>query len=417
MAAHQLNILDLNDYCLGRILKYLEIEDHVNFGQACTRFREALRDWSYVLYPVFEIRRSEDIKLQLKLFFIVCDVVKKLFLDIGESTLQGGFPVDQFCNHVQSMDSLECFIINEGTGLGRMFKTANSVRDRIIEKTFKALEHLPKLKSISVTCGANSYDASCLIQMKCLQELSLNTKIAAEDLVEICKSNANLRVLWLREVVGELNDIVPHCQNLEEIVFPMFSSHTTYAGLAELPNIKKIVIKSTNSTSPCAKLIELFSAFAAQRQNTQLQSLILLSSLNFEETTKLIELKFLKELRCSFEDASCIDLLTDLTELEGLYIMLGRSGAGSKECLNVLKSCKILQRLHINSNLSTDFVDKALEVLRKVRNTEKQKPLQLYSTGVMHLCEEGEEKLVDNAYCSIVNHSEYLRPLPWRLSI
>lgn len=174
-----------------------------------------------------------------------------------------------------------------------------------------------------------------------------------------------------------------------------------------------------------------------------MESLILFSNLNFEETSKLIQLKQLKELRCSFEDARCIDLLTDLTELEGLYIMLGRSGAGTNECLNVLRSCRNLKRLHVNSNLQIDFVNKVLAVLKTVRNPEKQKPLQLYSTGLMHLCNDGEvsyryrvffifyqslssflyffyqslsfqEKLVDNAYCTLVNSSGYLRPLPWK---
>lgn len=232
------------------------------------------------------------------------------------------------------------------------------------------------------------YSSCCLKRIKCLEKVSIDNKIASEDLVEICKSNASLRVLWVKEVVGELSDIVPHCQNLEEISFPMFVGHKSYASLADLPKVRKIIIRSTNTTSPSMKVMELLDAFASKKQETQLESLILLSDLNFEETSKLIQLTFLRELRCSFEDARCIDLLTDLTELERLYIMLGRSDAGAKECLNILRSFHKLQRLHIYSNLSTEFIGKALDVLKKVRIPEKQKPLQLYLSGVMHLCNE-----------------------------
>lgn len=106
--------------------------------------------------------------------------------------------------------------------------------------------------------------------------------------------------------------------------------------------------------------------------------MILFSSLNFEQTAKIIKLKSLKELRCAFEDARCIDLLTDLTELEVLYIMLDSGGTFGKECLNILRSCRKRPLLHINANLSTDFLGKALQVLEKVRNVYKQKPLLLY---------------------------------------
>lgn len=290
------------------------------------------------------------------------------------------------------------------------------------------------LAVICIIPSISRYRAASLMKLKCLERISTDSEITSQDLVEICKSNEKLRVLWLREVLGELGEIVPHCANLEEIAFPMFASHKSYAALAELPQIRKVVIKGTNSTSPCAQLIELLDTFAEKGKETKLESLILFSNLNFDETSKLIRLVQLKELRCSFEDARCIDLLTDLTELEGLYIMLGRSGAGTNECLNVLRSCRKLQRLHVNSNLQIDFVNKVLAVLKTVRNPEKQKPLQLYSTGLMHLCNDDEvsfaiakkfvfsyfpslpfqEKLIDNSYCTLVNSSEYLRPLPWK---
>ncbi|XP_060653797.1 uncharacterized protein LOC132789644 [Drosophila nasuta] len=416
----ELNILDLNDYCLGSILKYLELEDHVRFAQTCKRFEEVLRDWSPVLYPDFRIKRShdtdpEEVKWQYQLLCILRDIIKRLYLDIHQEDGEAPLSIDDLVSQIKDMESLEYIAINEGSMFGGLMLKSSTPRQQLIEKVLDALEFLSTIKSVSVSSKTDIYTACSLKRMNCLEKISIDNKISVDDLIEICKSNTNLRVLWIREVVGELSDIVPHCQNLEEISFPMFASHKSYARLADLSKLRKVIIKSTNATSPCAKLIELFDAFVEKKQQTALESLMLFSFLDFDETSKLIQLTSLKELRCAFDDARCIDLLTDLTELEGLYIMLGRSAAGSKECLNILRSCQKLQRLHINSNLSVEFTGKALEVLRNVRIPEKQKPLQLYSTGVMHLCNDEDEKLIDNAFCIVVNQSEYLRALPWRL--
>lgn len=243
----------------------------------------------------------------------------------------------------------------------------------------------------------NRYRAASLIKLKCLERISIDTEIASQDLIEIGKSNEKLRVLWVRQVLGELDEVVPHCANLEEVALPIFASHKSYVALSELPKLRKLIIKGTNSMP---KLLELIDKFAAKGKECKLESFTLFSNLSIEVTTKLIQLKQLKELSCSFEDAKCIDLLTDLTELEGLYIMLGRSDAGTKECLNVLKSCRKLQRLHINSNLKIDFVNKVLEILKTVRNPKKQKPLQLYSTGLLHLLKADEVSFLLN--CAIV---------------
>ncbi|XP_030572134.1 uncharacterized protein LOC115770836 [Drosophila novamexicana] len=390
MESKLLNIMDLNDDCLGCILKYLDIEDHVNFGETCSRFREILGEWINVLYPEFEIKKCyglHEIEWELKLFFTVSGAIRRMKFVIGQPV---AFPVNRFCNHVKSMDSLEYFSLYVGNDDVWQFG--------VIDKVLSALTNLPKLKSLIFSCGTQRFDVCKLIRFNCLKELKLFYGIAVKDLVAICKSNANLRILNISMGNGELNGIVPHCQNLEEICFPI--SCSSYAGLAELPHIRKVVIYSGSSTSPpWAKLMEFFSAFVAQQQKTQLESLILYPRINFEVTTKLIELKFLKELRCSFEDASCIDLLANLTELESLYFLL-RNGPWGNECLNVLRSCKKLQRLQTNCKLSAQFIDDVLDVLRQVRNIKIQKPLELCSWQPSNA---EEEKLANNAYCILMN--------------
>lgn len=60
MESKETNILDLNDYCLGQILKYLYEEDHMPFAETCVRFREIFRDWFNVLYTEYRIKLCVD---------------------------------------------------------------------------------------------------------------------------------------------------------------------------------------------------------------------------------------------------------------------------------------------------------------------------------------------------------------------
>ncbi|EDV97047.1 GH17264 [Drosophila grimshawi] len=151
---NQVTILDLNDYCLGRVLKYLQIEDHVNFAETCMRFRDVLRDWSCVLYPEFRIEDDTNFKWKLKLFFIICDVIKNLYLTIDPNKMEFPEP-DLFYNHIKTMKNLEFFAYkNEEFPTLKRFKVANNEKDLMVNETFSALEHLPKLKSVSVRCAS-----------------------------------------------------------------------------------------------------------------------------------------------------------------------------------------------------------------------------------------------------------------------
>lgn len=221
-----------------------------------------------------------------------------------------------------------------------------------------------------------------LMKLKCLDCISTDTEIALEDLVEICKSNEKLRVLWIPKVTWDLEAILPYCPNIEEISFTIQESQKSYAAVAQLPKIKKVNVNKAKHMSSCGKLIELFDAFTHREKDSKLESLMITTKVTIEETSKLIELVDLKKLCCIFEDPKSIQLLTNLTELERLYIVARSSFAsGENGCLNVLKSCRKLQHFHINIIVKPDFLDKVLEVLKSVRDPEKQKPLQIYIIG------------------------------------
>lgn len=218
------------------------------------------------------------------------------------------------------------------------------------------------------------------MKIKCLEGISLDNVIMSWDLMLICLSNKMLRVLWLKEIAGQIAYIVPHMSNLEEFAFAMMDDAQSFVSIAELPKLRKVIIRGTPRSTDNLK--ELFDAFAEQGEDTKLESFTLKTPMDFEETSKLIQLVQLKELTCTFEDVRCIDLLTNLTELELLDITLSSTESGADECLNVLRSCRKLQRLYIFSNINLDFVNMAMDVLRTVRNPKTQKPLELFSSGL-----------------------------------
>lgn len=246
----------------------------------------------------------------------------------------------------------------------------------------------------------------CLKRLKCLESFSTETEIALQDLIDICKSNENLKILWAQKYNWDIEALLPHCPNIEEIAFTIEDSQKSYAAIAQLAKIKGVHVQKSKSKIPnpnlsqafnvlgfgraaavapmssCGKLIELFDAFAHRGKDSKLEKMVIFSKVTLEETTKLIQLVDLKFLCCIFEDAKSIELLTNLTKLERLYMVSrGDSLSGPHECLNVLKSCRKLQLFHMNIIVKPGFLDNVLEVLKSVRDPEKQKPLEIFIMG------------------------------------
>lgn len=160
MESKPTTIFDLNDYCLGQIVKYLKLEDQVRFAESCSHFREVVREWFHVLYPEFEIERCNDSnnevgEWQLKLLDIVRDIVKRLYVNgcDGEKPVPQHAFITQLCKQIEGMNNLEYIAVKEG-GV-RLVIPTNPVRFQSIESVLAVLEGLPTLKSISLNCRTN----------------------------------------------------------------------------------------------------------------------------------------------------------------------------------------------------------------------------------------------------------------------
>lgn len=272
--------------------------------------------------------------------------------------------------------------------------------------------------------------------LRSLEGLAISNAIDIENLVEVCENNKELRVLWLHQVIGQIECIVPYCDKLEELRFTMFDRSITYVELTELPNIRKFIIKGNHPG--CQQLLKIFERLIAKGEACKLESLTIVQQMNFEQTSRLVQLMQLKELRCSFDKPETINLLMELSDLEELYINLGQSDGGADECLNVLQGCLKLQRFHIRSNLKINFLKMVMEVLRTVRDPNTQEPLELYVSGLLNANVYAtvsiltncpivffypsiifstlflQQAIIDRAYCTLMPSSDILKEA-WKL--
>lgn len=169
-----MHILDLNDYCLGQILKYLKLEDQMRFAETCNRFREVFRDWYHVLHPehqitlYYELARANSSTqsengyewhtkraLDLKLLDIVEDIIKRLYVKIMQKYTFRRNQTDIFttiCKSIERMHSLEELVLDERQWTD---PSTNCLIYTPIESILTALEGLPKLKNVTLDCGIN----------------------------------------------------------------------------------------------------------------------------------------------------------------------------------------------------------------------------------------------------------------------
>lgn len=167
MEAKETTILDLNDYCLGQILKYLSGEEHLRFAETCDRFREVFREWFNVLYPEYEFAVFNDsddsdsteneiqrriVEWQLKLLTIAADVAKRLFV-IGEN-LSAFDSIPKLCNLLPQMVNLCYIAVSEDEA--RCPVEMRPFYEHPFDRVLPALEALPNLKSISLNFSLNA---------------------------------------------------------------------------------------------------------------------------------------------------------------------------------------------------------------------------------------------------------------------
>ncbi|KAH8296862.1 hypothetical protein KR054_012224, partial [Drosophila jambulina] len=137
-------ILDLNEYCLQKILHYVDIKGQIGFAQTCHRFRDVFLAWSRCEYSYVSIIGDVEPK-ELTLLSLVAPSVRKLniFADDLVSSFNDNYTdnkhhnlVSKFCNLIRSMDSL------------KSIKLWQVNPHPIVKHVLRALKDLPHLRKL-----------------------------------------------------------------------------------------------------------------------------------------------------------------------------------------------------------------------------------------------------------------------------
>ncbi|KAH8257355.1 hypothetical protein KR038_007658, partial [Drosophila bunnanda] len=137
-------IMDLNDYCLQKVLHYVDIKGQISFAQSCTRFRDVFLAWSRCEYSYVSIIGDVE-PMELTLLSLVASNVRKLniFADDLVSLFNDKYTdlkhhnvVSKFCNLIRSMDSL------------KSIKLWQVHPHPIVKHILKALIDLPHLRKL-----------------------------------------------------------------------------------------------------------------------------------------------------------------------------------------------------------------------------------------------------------------------------
>ncbi|XP_023036171.2 uncharacterized protein LOC111519439 [Drosophila willistoni] len=422
-----MHILELNDDCFGHILKFLPIQDHINVSQVCTVLRRAVQIWANTLYPTFYVNEivTEEFELntlrkQLTLLSILHGCIRTLAVNINHvdyhfySSKQACsrndqlsreemnhkylrlfrqkleepkelIPIDGFCNIIRKMQSLESLTISKNS----FFYIPNP---KIVNETILALRGLPKLRSLAIKTQLD-INIDDLCEIKNLDTLHLEGDKNIDYLVKYCKSNGNLRVFHLHncKINGNLIDIVPHCSKLEEISFRLCKDSNLYIKLADLPNLRTLHIRNL--------IDDNMSTFLKAFSQKQLQSLKFIETIvGVEDTQQIVKIDTLREIQLIFDDPEAVQLLAQLTKLQVISVKFrGNAGDFCAVALKILNSNRCLKYLRIAPDLGEEFRKDAFQLIKSIRNPEKQKPLHLEMPDIVRLSQD-EEKLLDAKY-------------------
>ncbi|XP_034483127.1 uncharacterized protein LOC117788460 [Drosophila innubila] len=372
-----MNILDLNDDCLGYLLSHLPADDYKNFSQVCRRFRD-LFIYRYGIrnrHLTFDISST---RLQLIELCICRESVQTLTIDLDHFNTSRAYgshgcktPINCFgtlCYALEGMVNLQCLELKQ-----LEFIITPVVKP--FEKIFAAVRNLNELKILKV-CTKDDWTFDNVWHLSHLEELQLNTrKIGVSVLAKCCKSNPNLKALHLGYdcVDKNLKDIVPHCGNLETFKFGMMAESAAYEPLARLPKLRKLIhygVRRKDSFAPLLKSL----AVRSQLQHLEIDG----GSLSAEEVLQIVQLKGLQQLKCFCLRAECVEMLAQLKQLQKLSLWMSSRRDISKALLKIVRECKQLQLLRVATGiLSEHFIDDVAKLLIGIRDEVTQQPLQL----------------------------------------
>ncbi|XP_039486363.1 uncharacterized protein LOC120448427 isoform X1 [Drosophila santomea] len=324
----ELRILQLNDYCIERILEFTEVKARISFAHTCSRFRNVFHGWSRRGYANYYLVGDVE-PWELTLLSLVSESVKSLniFADDLVSSFNDNYSKNKrndafskFYNLIRSMKNLESIKIRQ------------IYPHPITKLLLRAIHELPNVKQLHI----------CILRHDNVGKI----------LLQNCRSLTALRILHISKEVSSssLRNILTFLPELQELSF--YIDRSTESPL--------LVCYRNQRTS----LTTIFD-FLASKQTLRVLRVKGQITANYEAQS-LANIKSLRDLDCSFNNPKLVIYLTSLTSLQSLRITYLHHIDISATYLEVIRQCKDLRFLRLfDCNINPDFVNKASEVLKQ----------------------------------------------------
>ncbi|XP_017043450.2 LOW QUALITY PROTEIN: uncharacterized protein LOC108089603 [Drosophila ficusphila] len=319
-------IYHLNSYCFNEIFRQIKINcacsnskdkltkynDLINFVTSCEMFSKAFKEWSPDLYH----------KLMIENTFLS----RSPWLEIHFAEVHAymrAIPINErkklwteYLNQIKENEQLESLKL---IYIPTVFDPEHLDR---FEELVKSLTNKKKLKTLVVKMTDYSFER--VPEICHLENVHLDMRIDANILLQLCKSNPNLRRLKLNnsKLFGrDLAKIVPYCNQLEYLSFMnTFEANAAECeALADLPRLNELILLGEHEEG---SLLKLFNRLKSKRIR---RICIPETYVTTEEAIALASIKSLVSLKCCLQDnTSYVDLplsgnLTDISILTEPY--------------------------------------------------------------------------------------------------
>nr|XP_017033690.1 uncharacterized protein LOC108082695 [Drosophila kikkawai] len=243
MDKNRKSILDLNEDCQLEIMKYIIADCELSDKFRGNKINYANLVNLALAYEVFEAILKEyynDLYEELEFVF----VANRSYLDIDFSEL-----LTTLTEKGEAFLRIYAEAIRENNFIQQvtLYFDPKSFQPKFLdhfEIVKRALENKKGLNDVRIQLYG--YSLEDLNNFGHITNLTLDVRMSADALVNICKSNPHLENLNFisTEILGRLSDIVPHCCNLKKLQFVPKPDNdgAEYAPLAELPNLQEMTI-------------------------------------------------------------------------------------------------------------------------------------------------------------------------------
>ncbi|XP_017076366.2 uncharacterized protein LOC108111419 [Drosophila eugracilis] len=188
------------------------------------------------------------------------------------------------------------------TSISIYFKPNDYYPDHLdrFEALLNAIEDKKSLQKLFIEL--HEYTFENVPKLGQLTNLFLNARMNVEDLVQLCRSNPNLRDISFinKDLYGRFTDVVPYCGELQSLRLVMKDDidATEYAGLAKLPKLQRLILRGKHQKGTLTKLFHGL-------ESKDLKTLIIPNTLlSKDETQAMTRIHSLSSIMSGFDDVA-----------------------------------------------------------------------------------------------------------------